>query len=369
MFRSLLINYTGRKGAGPAIALETAKAFMENGYKVIALVSSYAENLEQWKSLPLEKLIVIKTYKDKISFIFSTLSLLLFRRYKIKRIVNRYHIDFVYCPMACLLNFLLNPIFKKYPVISVDHDPIPHKGDKDFKLIEKSYLTSSIILVHSKKFVGYVKNKYNKPCYYIPLGRHDVYKTIANKRYIIQYDETKQNFLFFGRISQYKGLDNLYKAYKKLEKENDNVNLVVAGNGDFSLYLENYKSLNHCQIINKWIDDEELESLFKCKNLICVLPYNDATQSGVVLVAMDYGIPVIVTNTGGLAEQVEDGKTGLIISPNNEIELYDSMKKLSKDKKLYDYISENQKKFIETLSWKNIAKQISVIFEKEVNKE
>lgn len=53
------------------------------------------------------------------------------------------------------------------------------------------------------------------------------------------------------------------------------------------------------------MEDEEVESIFSGENLVAVLPYLDATQSGVVLTAMDYGVPVIATDTGGLSEQIE----------------------------------------------------------------
>lgn len=358
MPRTVLINYTGRKGGGSLDAICTAEGFIENNIDVIAIISSYAENLEQWKKLPLKKLVIIRTYTDKISFVFSTLIFFLFKRYEITKLLKDVTIDYIYCPMVTLWTSLINSLFKNIPTFCVDHDPEPHIGDKDFRILERSYKTSDVIFVHTKKFVDFVKNKYKKPCFYIPLGRHDIYKDCPNKKKIIAYDENRQNFLFFGRISQYKGLDVLYEAYQKLESENDNVSLIIAGNGDFTPYSDRYKTLKYCQILNQWIADEELESLFLCSHLICVLPYVEATQSGVVLVAMDYGIPVIVTRTGGLVEQVEDDKTGLVVSPGNAEELYAAMKRLSEDKILYTSISQNEKAYIDSLSWKVTMKMV-----------
>ena len=48
-----------------------------------------------------------------------------------------------------------------------------------------------------------------------------------------------------------------------------------------------------------------------------VLPYRSATQSAIVQTAFGRGKPVITTNVGGLAEAVEDGRTGLIVPPEN----------------------------------------------------
>lgn len=325
MNRTVMINYLGRKGGGCLDSYEAAKGFLDNEIEVVAVVSLYAENLQQWKKLPLKKLIVIKTYKDKVSFIFSTVKFILKQRFLIRKELKGIKIDFIYCPMITYWTGFLNDIFQEIPVFTVNHDPIPHEGEegKIENIINNHiYQRTDIIIVHSKKFAAYVKKRYKKPCVYLPLGRHDFYKRIKGKRSLFKYDETKHSILFFGRISPYKGLDDLCKAYKKLEEKREDVELIIAGNGAFGLYVEMYRHIRNVSILNQWIADEELESLFKKDNLIVVLPYKDATQSGVVLVAMDYGVPVIATNTGGLAEQVENGKTGLLVKPGDPEELY-----------------------------------------------
>lgn len=362
MSKTVLINYTGRKGAGALIALANAEAFLHNGVDVIAIVSAYAENIEQWKKLPLKKLIILKTYKNKVSFLYKTCLFNLFGATKLYNQLKDLVIDYIYCPMNAFWTYLINKKFKNIPVIIVNHDPKAHLGDKEIGLLENSYYSSDIILVHSKIFIDYVKEKYSKPCYFIPLGRHNVYNLIKNKKTIINYDNSKHNFLFFGRITPYKGLDVLYEAYKKLELEYTDVNLIIAGNGDFEKYKEKFNSLKSCQIYNRWIADEETESLFICNNLICVMPYIEATQSGVALVAMDYGIPVIASKVGGLVEQIENEKTGLLVEPGASEELYTAMKRLAFDNALYNKISENENKKIKELDWNEIIKTVDKIF-------
>lgn len=366
MKRTVLINYLGRKGGGCLDSYESALGFMKNDMEVIAIVSAYSENIEMWRSLPLKELIEVKTYQDKISFVYRTIWFLLSERYRIKKRVSKLHFDFMYCPMLTLWAGFLNKIIDTRKII-VNHDPIPHSGEKNRfiqKLSESAYGDADAILVHSKLFQEYVEKTYKKECCYIPLGRHNLYKTVEQKRSIIQYQPDTWKFLFFGRISRYKGLDILAGAYKRLWQERKDIECIVAGNGDFSPYQEAYEDMENVRILNQWIADEEIESLFQAEKLVVVLPYLDATQSGVALVAMDYGIPVIATNTGGLSEQIVDGETGILIKPGNVEELYMAMKKIISDKELYEKLSVKEREYAESLSWKETALKIDEIVRK-----
>ena len=75
-----------------------------------------------------------------------------------------------------------------------------------------------------------------------------------------------------------------------------------------------------------------MEKYFAACDLV-VLPYESATQSGIVQIACGFEKPVIVTNVGGLPDVVEDGKTGYVVEPKNP-------KALSE--KIVDYFVQNK---------------------------
>ena len=60
-------------------------------------------------------------------------------------------------------------------------------------------------------------------------------------------------------------------------------------------------------------------------NCVVILPYLDATQSGVVVTALEFGTPIIATDTGGLKEQLCDGKIGLFCKPGQADSLSEQM--------------------------------------------
>lgn len=356
----IVINYTGRKGGGALDAFETAKALVECGQKVIPIISNQIENLEMWKKIEFEKLIIISTYDSKFSFIKNSILFPFYQKRLIEKEISSYCVSAVYTPMSTFWTVPINNIFKNSSKIVVNHDPIAHSGapKRVVWLLERPFKKADIVVVHTKKFVDYTKEKYGRT-EYIPLGKHNLYRNVLNRKRIIQYDSTKINFVFFGRITEYKGLDILADAYKKIQSEyGDRVTLSIVGNGDFSEYRNKYDGLQNTTIINRWIADEEVESVFLGENLICVCPYKDATQSGVVLVAYDYGVPVIASNTGGIDEQIADGKTGALIEPNDVESLYCAMKKFIINELSIQDLRTNIDTFMKEISWENTARRI-----------
>ena len=156
------------------------------------------------------------------------------------------------------------------------------------------------------------------------------------------------------------------KAYKKLlSKYEDRISLTVVGSGDISPYEKDFENLSNVKIINRWIKDEETESVFLGKNLVSVCPYKDATQSGVVLVSYEYGVPVIATNTGGLPEQVFNNDTGFLVEPNDVNGFAEAMEKYITN---IDLIEKQQIKigeYLESISWDNSAKKLVSLIDQE----
>ena len=69
-------------------------------------------------------------------------------------------------------------------------------------------------------------------------------------------------------------------------------------------------------LVDGYLPDDEVEPYFAAADL-CVLPYESATQSGVIQIAYSFGLPVIATDVGGLPEVVLDGRTGFVVPPKD----------------------------------------------------
>jgi glycosyltransferase involved in cell wall biosynthesis len=124
--------------------------------------------------------------------------------------------------------------------------------------------------------------------------------------------------LFFGYVRHYKGVDTLLHALAQVPTELQ-VSLLIAG--EFYEPEQQYRDLirtlgiaNRVQIHNRYISEPEWSDLFAASDAL-VLPYRAASQSMSITLAYEFGKPVIVSRVGGLADAVEDGRTGLVAEP------------------------------------------------------
>lgn len=364
----LLINYTGSKGGGAQYTYEMTKSLIALQIPVVAIISSTNENLKQWKSLNLEKLIILDGYTDNKSLISETL--VWRKKYApiIQKDLAEYRITSICVPMITFWTKRINDLFKEATKVVVLHDPQPHSGDIN-KLALRMFGESSIlknadaIIVLSKLFINYVEKKYDKKnnVFHIPHGPLNIYKDIENKVQTPNYSKDNINFLFFGTISKYKGIGVLAEAYQKVCEKEKNVTLTIAGSGDFSTYKESFSKLKNVFVHNRWIKNEEVESFFTGENVVAVLPYIDATQSGVIPVCISYTVPIIASSSGGLVEQLAEYNTGILVEPNNADELAQEMLGLITNQNRLEEIKKEIKEKAEVNSWASTASKLLTI--------
>lgn len=381
MSKKIAFIYLGRKGGGAAYCYEMAKGLINNGAELYLFISKDVDNLSKWMDLNYKQIETVKTYSNKFNFVINTIKFRLFKIRKIRKKYSNLSVDACYIPYGfehTWDSYFVNSI-KHKQLIETSHDPIAHSTnslDGVFLRLAKKILNFGVkeekpndIILLSSCFTEYVKEKYNidyNHIHVIPHGIFDFYETLPNNG-AYEYDKTKTNYLFFGRIDRYKGLDILAYAFKKVIDANPNSTLTIVGSGDFSPYKSLYRDVPNVVVINRWIQDDEVGSFFDKKSrIIAVLPYLDATQSGVVSLAMSSKIPLIVSDAGGLVEQVKDGVTGFVFKSKDADELAKTMLFVaSRDNS--DIIN-NASLFIKSLSWDSLSKKVLEIVDSHLIK-
>jgi histidinol-phosphate phosphatase family protein len=169
-------------------------------------------------------------------------------------------------------------------------------------------------------------------------------------------------FLFFGFIRSYKGLDLLIDAFADARLRKFPVKLIVAGEfyeneKPYLDAIQQYNLSNDIILRTSFIPNEEIKNYFCAADLI-VQPYKSATQSGVTQIGYHFEKPMLVTNVGGLAEIIPNGKVGYVVNPVKE-EIVDAMLDFLQNKPDFSHsIQEEKQKY----TWDKLISTINSIY-------
>ena len=242
--------------------------------------------------------------------------------------------DVVHFQQAHLwFNFSLKRIQRDFPLVMTIHDPQQHSGDTASKktpqwVNELGFRCADNVIVHGDKLATTV-------CRMLGIERSRVHSIphVAmgkqSEQARMESPEVDPNLiLFFGRIYDYKGLKYLIEAEPIISREFPDVKIMIAGEGeDFQKYRKMMVNPDRFIVHNDWISDAQRADYFNRAGMV-VLPYTDATQSGVVPVAYNFRKPVVATEVGALPDCVQHGKTGLLAPPKDPSALAEAILRL-----------------------------------------
>mgnify|MGYP000011883856 FL=1 len=360
MQKKILITFLFKEGAGPVFTLEMARGLAQNGCEIHALLSSKISNRKDWENEKSFKSVTFIETGTRKTAIQATLSFFFNEKYKLKRMFQKKTFDYIISTFYHPWSTTIFKCFDTRKKIVICHDPIHHSG---VGLLEKWMTThyikaASDIIVLTQSFIPIVEKRFGyckEHIHYMPHGRMSIYK----QNTITPLTDCKNiNFLFFGRIEDYKGLNTLAEAYKKLTHSYSHISLTVAGSGDFSKYHSIFKKLPQANITNRYIEDKEINNFFSVPSTILVLPYLDASQSGVIPIALEYGLPIIASDTGGLKEQMDNGNFGLFCKPGNSDSLMKQMEYILKHPDFFGQEREKMSTYLQNLNWDIVTQKI-----------
>jgi glycosyltransferase involved in cell wall biosynthesis len=224
------------------------------------------------------------------------------------------------------------PLFPRIPLVATIHDVSQHPGDKESAHWVPAWFWArpDQFIVHAeslKRQLRAVRGVPEEKAHVIPHGSYDFYTHWASQ----EAQERAHTILFFGRIWEYKGLQYLIEAEPLITSRVPEARIVIAGHGEpFERYARLMVHPEHFVVHNYRIPDEMIAPLFQQASLV-VLPYIEASQSGVTAVAYAFGKPVVATTVGGIPEVVEHGGTGYLVPPRDARSLADAIVTLLQD--------------------------------------
>jgi len=294
---NLSVIYLGRRGGGATLLAGFADFVSQNNLsKNVDFYISNSNKSRQFlgnNDLDITRLQIPHSAKEIISKSFATVTSLVYAVNRIKTRSSK-----VLFLMPSPLDWILNKSIsrnkiEKYFII---HDAKAHLGEKwpSQKSLIWRFKSGKKLFTLSE----YVKNQIRqveKNVQIITLF-HPVFLLDSNpKKILLDSKLDSKYFLFIGRIRKYKGVDLLLDAIKSFPTEE----FVIAGEGEISSELP-----KNCHAINRWLDDAEIKELMQKAQLI-IFPYIEASQSGLLPIALEYEKMVVISNVGGLLEQTD----------------------------------------------------------------
>lgn len=276
--------------------------------------------------------------------------------------INRFNPDVIHAQEVTKDYLVLSLLMlrSRYPVVITVHDPQPHSGQEAqemkwsrhrlyhrlFRYLPTHAITHGQILceqllMQAPHLTGRVT--------IIPHGYLGPVRTTTQ-------EAEAGTLLFFGRINAYKGLRYFIEATLLLRARGLKVKSIIAGRGEDLAPNRAVIDANDCfELHEEYVSRGKLSELFGRAQLV-VMPYTDATQSGVAAMAIGFGRPMVATRVGSIPEMVKDGETGLLVSPKDAIALADAIAILLNNPILYaELVSNVRADCAGWLGWSSIA--------------
>ena len=170
----------------------------------------------------------------------------------------------------------------------------------------------------------------------------------------VEKPKNKITILYAGRILKDKGVEDLIIAYNKLKKKYKNIELVIAGDGNYLDYLKsNYKDI-------KFLGNTKFDDLIKIYAKAHIFVHPSHYPEGLPTCILEAGLmkcAIIATPNGGTKYFI-DGTNGFVVESQKELE--EKLESLVKDKKLIEKLGNKMHETVtKNFTWEVTSKKIN----------
>lgn len=303
------------------------------------------------------------------------IKLLSFFLFKVKK-NDMVHFQLSAFPPFILSIILLLKLFKRPRIVVTAHNVVSHETNFWTKhILLAIYRLADRVIVHARQNKEEMISLFKQPEEKITVIPHGNYLFVENFDVTAAQNgappkdkNNKFEILFFGYIRKYKGLEYLLRALNIVTETHKNVILNIAGKpyAGFEEYQKLIDELSLRPFVTLHLDYipiQQVQRFFSSADVVA-LPYKRISQSGVIFLAYAFAKPVVASAIGGIPEVVEDGKSGLLVPPEDPQALADALIKLIEHPDLLRNMGRYNKQLsMEKFSWSAIAKKTVALYE------
>lgn len=275
--------------------------------------------------------------KQKKARAFLVPFLLMSLRHAIKKTVRRYGIDVIHHHWFIPQGIVQGTIKPKVPFIITGHGGDIGSFNKGLflKLKRKCIKRAAAVTVVSAALEDKVHTLIDSDvkCHIIPMGCDTKLFAPSNRVDNMWNQGSKRVVLFVGRLAQIKGVNYLIEAMNSV----DDAVLVIVGKGECEDALkEQAKSLGDKVIFAGAKTHEELRDIYPSADVFVMpsITMPDGAKEGFGLTAIEAmasGLPVVGSNSGGIAEIIQDGYNGILVDEKNPDQIANAINELLSD--------------------------------------
>lgn len=292
---------------------------------------------------------------------------LLWRCWRLRKEIDLVHWHFTAHPGLAEKLMRVIPLRRKPWVMTV-HNVLPHDdNEKSRELYERIYDRMTGLIFHTQ----YSQSEF-----------HGIFPAIRKKEAVIAHGEMEFlarkpakpiatdpcQILFFGNIRPYKGLDTLLQAFAVVREKIPQARLRIAGQPlqPFEPYEEIIQLLrihDRVELRLGYFPEEDIPELMNSAGVVA-MPYRHIDQSGVLLLAMGCGRPVVATCVGGIPEVIRHEQTGLLVPPDDVESLSQALIRCLKAPEWAAELGRSARLDVRgRFSWEAIARQTQAFYE------
>jgi glycosyltransferase involved in cell wall biosynthesis len=306
---SNLLLYWGRRGLS-RFAMQVAHAMGKSG--LVSVTRSNDLHAAFDADFP-ERILSIETFKTSSGALLEAYKILRLRR-QLRLFLAEHRVTAVVDLMPHLWMPAVLPVIRRVgiPYVALAHDADVHRGDWRTRLakgpIDYCLGQADAVVALSRAAAARIVAAGIVRPERLSVLFHPHFDMAA--RPTTPMDGRPLRLCFLGRIMPYKGLPLFVDMLERLRAEGMAVTAGVYGEGRLGAQKQRLEALG-AEIVNRWLNDQEVADILgRCDAVVA--SHVEASQSGVVAAALGAGKPVVVSPVGGLVEQVQDGRTGIV---------------------------------------------------------
>ncbi len=217
------------------------------------------------------------------------------------------------------------------------HNVVPHESSMvDRLLLRFVYSSAQHFITHTQ--MDREKLLEMMPAAHVSCSPHPTYEAFAAGETVTAVEAkeqlgltAKKVLLFFGFVRPYKGLAHLLEAVTLLA-DDAGYHLLVVGEfyepkDRYQHALDRLLAANQLTLVDEYVPNHLVPMYFSAADVVMV-PYDEATQSGIVQLAYGFLKPVIATRVGGLPDVVFESETGYLVPPADPIAMAGAIRRL-----------------------------------------